>query len=246
MRLRSATFGIALMTLLAQCGPPACAPAPTCGPLPDGVPADAGQVVVVTSSGSNASVDLLVNEGGGWQCVAGGMPARVGVNGVRPLAERRSGDGTTPGGIFGLGVMTDANGQPFNFFGNGTNPGLGGWHHVEYGDCWEETPGDPAYNTLVSRPPGQCVGAEDEYLPASPGAYSRAALIDANMGPDRSGDQPGEPALAAAIFLHRFSYVNGGSSGPTKPTSGCVSLSAADLETVLMRLWPGQAYFVIR
>ena len=98
MRLRSATFGIALMTLLAQCGPPACAPAPTCGPLPDGLPSNAAQVVVVNSSGSSASVDLLVNEGGGWQCVAGAMPGRVGVNGVRPLAERRSGDGTTPGG----------------------------------------------------------------------------------------------------------------------------------------------------
>ena len=44
----------------------------------------------------------------------------------------------------------------------------------------------------------------------------------------RSGDEPGEPALAAAIFLHRFSFVNG-VSGATKPTSGCVSLSAADL-----------------
>ena len=65
------------------------------------------------------------------------------------------------------------------------------------------------------------------------------------MGPTRSGDQPGEPALAAGIFLHRFSFVNG-VNGETKPTSGCVSLSAADLETVLMRLWPGQAYFVIR
>ena len=54
------------------------------------------------------------------------------------------------------------------------------------------------------------------------------------MGPSRSGDQPGEPGLAAGIFLHRFSFVNG-VNGATEPTSGCVSLSAADLETVLMQ-----------
>jgi L,D-peptidoglycan transpeptidase YkuD (ErfK/YbiS/YcfS/YnhG family) len=245
MRLRSATVGLALMTFLAQCAPPACAPAPACSPLPDGLASNAAQVVVVSSSGSTATVDLLVNEGAGWRCVAAGMPARVGVNGVRPLAERRSGDGTTPAGIFGLGVMTDSAGQQFSFFGNGTNPGVGGWHQVQFGDCWEATPGDPAYNTLVSRAPGECVGPDDEYLPSSPGAYSRAALIDANMGPSRSGDQPGEPGLAAAIFLHRFSFANG-VNGATEPTSGCVSLSAADLETVLMHLWPGQAYFVIR
>ena len=63
------------------------------------------------------------------------------------------------------------------------------------------------------------------------------------MGPNRSGDQPGEPPLAAAIFLHRHSYDG---AGNTKTTAGCVSLNADNLAFVLRRLVPGQAVFVIR
>ena len=72
-------------TTAAQCTPPS------------GVPATARQVVVVNSSGSRADVDLLVFSGGRWTCARMDMPGRVGRNGVRALANRRSGDGTTPG-----------------------------------------------------------------------------------------------------------------------------------------------------
>jgi L,D-peptidoglycan transpeptidase YkuD (ErfK/YbiS/YcfS/YnhG family) len=94
----------------------------------------------------------------------------------------------------------------------------------------------------VSRTAATCTG-DDEYLPNITGAYSAAALIDANMGPNRSGDDPSEPPLAAAIFLHRHSY---DAAGNAKPTAGCVSLNADNLAFVLSRLVPGQAYFVIR
>ena len=95
---------------------------------------------------------LLVNSGG-WQCARMDMPGRVGRNGVRALADRRSGDGTTPGGVFGLGTMTAPDGQTFQFFGNGANPGVnGGWRQVRGGDCWGATPGTADYNLLVSRP----------------------------------------------------------------------------------------------
>jgi L,D-peptidoglycan transpeptidase YkuD (ErfK/YbiS/YcfS/YnhG family) len=171
------------------------------------------------------------------------MPGRVGRNGVRALADRRSGDGTTPGGVFGLGTMTAPDGQTFQFFGNGSNPGVpGAWRQVRGGDCWAATPGTAGYNTLVSRTAATCTG-DDEYLPNITGAYSAAALIDANMGPNRSGDDPSEPPLAAAIFLHRHSY---DAAGNAKPTAGCVSLNADNLAFVLSRLVPGQAYFVIR
>jgi L,D-peptidoglycan transpeptidase YkuD (ErfK/YbiS/YcfS/YnhG family) len=54
------------------------------------------------------------------------------------------------------------------------------------------------------------------------------------MEPDVSGDAPGETPYAAAIFLHRHVYSTpGATSGATNPTSGCVSLSQADLTTVL-------------
>ncbi len=218
------------------------ASSPACAP-PAGVPDSAGQVVVVTASGSTARVDLLVRGAAGWTCARTAMPGRVGRNGVRPLAVRRSGDGTTPGGVFPLATMTAPNGTLFQFFGNGTNPGVRGrWHQVAWGDCWVATPHVAQYNTLVRRAPTSCTG-DDEYLAHVTGAYSAAAVIGANTGPDRSGDRPDEPALAAAIFLHRFSYT---STGATKPTSGCVSLSQTNLNAVLRALVPGQAWFVIR
>jgi peptidoglycan hydrolase-like protein with peptidoglycan-binding domain len=213
-----------------------------CAP-PSGVPTTARQVVVVNSSGNRADVDLLVYSGGRWTCARMDMAGRVGRNGVRALANRRSGDGTTPGGIFPLGSMTAPNGQTFQFFGNGVNPGVQGtWHQVQAGDCWAAIPNRPSYNLMQTRPASHCV-SPDEYLINFQGSYSRAAIIGANMGPNRSGDALGEPALAAAIFLHRHSF---DAAGNSKPTSGCVSLGNTNLIYVLQRLVPGQAYFVIR
>ncbi len=244
MIARAVGIGATVIAALVPGCEPTCGPPPPSACLPPaGVPDTAGQVVVVTSSGSRADVDLLVRDTGGWQCAAMDLPGRVGVNGVRALADRRSGDGTTPGGVFGLGTMTAPDGQTFQFFGNGANPGVSGaWRQVQAGDCWGATPGTADYNQLVSRPQASCT-SPDEYLPAITGAYSAAALIDANMGPNRSGDAPDEPALAAAIFLHRHSY---DAAGNSKPTSGCVSLNASNLAAVLTRLVPGEAYFVIR
>ena len=214
----------------------------SCTP-PSGTPAAARQVLVVTSSGSRADVDLLMYTGSKWICARTDMVGRVGRNGVRALSARRSGDGTTPGGIFPLGSMTAPDGQTFQFFGNGANPGVRGtWRQVKVGDCWGATPNTAAYNTLVTRTAATCKNP-DEYLVNFQNSYSRAAIIGANMGPNRSGDAAGEPALAAAIFLHHTSY---DANGASKPTSGCVSLGNSDLIYVLQRLLPGQAYFVIR
>ena len=63
------------------------------------------------------------------------------------------------------------------------------------------------------------------------------------MGPNRSGDAPGEAPYAAAIFLHRNSVDGAGNS---KPTSGCVSLAEDDLARVLTRPRARPGLFVIR
>ena len=101
VRLRSLGIGMTVAAGLMQSCQPACAPAPpaaVCTP-PEGVPDSARQVVVVTATGFRADVDLLVHDGTSWSCAAMDMPGRVGSNGVRELTARRSGDGTTPGGI---------------------------------------------------------------------------------------------------------------------------------------------------
>ena len=75
----------------------------------------------------------------------------------------------------------------------------------------------------------------DEWLTRIGDVYGHAAVIGANLDPI-SEDVPGEPALAAATFLHRNSY---SAAGASKPTSGCVSLTEDDLELALGLIDPG-------
>lgn len=181
---------------------------------------------------TEVTLEVATRGSGGWRCSAP-MPARVGRSGMRPLLDRRSGDGTTPAGVFPLATMTAHDGRPFSFFGNAPDPGVtaGAYRRVQTGDCFGATPNTPGYGHL--RYDTSCPGPDDEYLPRFVGAYTNAALIGANTEPDVSGDAPGETPYAAAIFLHRHVYVNG-STGATKPTSGCVSLAQADLTSVLV------------
>jgi L,D-peptidoglycan transpeptidase YkuD (ErfK/YbiS/YcfS/YnhG family) len=203
------------------------------------------QVVVVLTAAPTATtgtVQLAERSANGWQC-GPAMTSRVGRSGVRPIDLRRSGDGTTPAGVFPLGRMTAWDGQVFSVFGNSPDPGVtaGPYRSVRYGDCFGATANHPDYGHLVFRTPANCPGPDDEYLPAVTGAYEHAALIGANMEPDVSGDAPGEIPYASAIFLHRFSF---DASGATKPTAGCVSLGHADLVNVLRSLRPGVLFAI--
>jgi L,D-peptidoglycan transpeptidase YkuD (ErfK/YbiS/YcfS/YnhG family) len=184
---------------------------------------------------TTAVLQVADRSGTGWACRAE-MTARVGRAGLRPLLDRRSGDDTTPAGVFPLATMTAWDGQRYSFFGNSPDPGVGAgsYRRTRTGDCFGATPNTSGYGHL--RNDTSCPGPDDEYLP-SVGAYTTAALIGANMEPNVSGDAPGEIPYASAIFLHRFTYATtGATSGPTKATSGCVSLAQLDLTSVLLQL----------
>ena len=179
---------------------------------------------------------VAVDDGGTWRCQTATLEARFGRNGTRPLTDRRSGDGTTPAGVFPLGTVTAWDGEQFSTFGNSPDPGvLAPYRAVQYGDCWGATANHRDYQHLVYRP--DCPGPDDEYLPRIGGVYSHAAVIGANLDPI-SGDEPGETPYAAAIFLHRHNYGNGATSGSVRPTSGCVSLAYDDLVAVLRLIDP--------
>lgn len=170
---------------------------------------------------------------GVWACQTDELDARFGRNGARPLVDRLSGDGTTPAGVFPLGVVTAWDGEVFSVFGNQPDPGVVvSYRAVRPEDCWGATPGTDRYQHLVNRP--GCPGPDDEWLPGYGDVYSHAAVVGANLDPI-SGDGPGETPYAAAIFLHRHSYE---SSGAAKATSGCVSLASDDLVEVLRLLDP--------
>ena len=207
---------------------------------------EAGQLIVTRTpswSSTTGVLDVAIRSESGWVCQRGGQAAMVGRAGTRPLAERRSGDGTAPAGVFPLGTTTAWDGQAFQFFGNGADPGVrGAYRAVQPGDCWGATPGRSTYNHLYRSSAGSCP-SPDEYLPSITGSYVHAAVIGANNEPEVSGDAPGETPFAAAIFLHRHSYTAGGA---VRPTSGCVSLAIEDLVPTLALIDPDhQPYFVI-
>jgi L,D-peptidoglycan transpeptidase YkuD (ErfK/YbiS/YcfS/YnhG family) len=180
-----------------------------------------------------ASLQIVAKAANGqWRCQQAPVVARVGKDGLRPLAERRSGDGTTPAGSFPLGSVRAWDGQQFEFFGNRPDPGVrGAYREVRYEDCWGATPHTPSYQALVDAP--RCT-SPDEWLAGVGDVYGHAAVIGANLDPI-SGTAPNEPALAAAIFLHRNSY---SATGASRPTSGCVSLGEDDLEVALRLIDP--------
>ncbi|CAN5402009.1 hypothetical protein BH10ACT2_BH10ACT2_17740 [soil metagenome] len=197
------------------------------------------QVIVVLATKDQqgkATLEVATKTPKGWVC-GPSMPARVGRKGVRPLLNRRSGDDTTPAGVFPLGTMTAWDGQVFSFFGNGADPGVmaGNYRRVKAGDCFGATPNNADYGHLVQRTKAKCHGPDDEYLPSVTSTYIHAALIGANMEPNVSGDAPDEIPFAAAIFLHRFRL---DANGNALATSGCVSLGLNNLVDVLTAIRP--------
>ncbi|MEP7203152.1 MAG: hypothetical protein ABI894_11110 [Ilumatobacteraceae bacterium] len=194
------------------------------------------QFVIVASDtwgSTSASLQIVAKAASGeWKCQQAPVAARVGRSGLRPLAERRSGDGTTPAGSFPLGSVQAWDGQQFEFFGNHADPGVrGSYRQVRHEDCWGATPNTASYQRLVNAP--GC-SSPSEWLTSIGDVYGNAAVIGANLDPV-SGDEPGEPPLAAAIFLHRNSF---SASGASKPTSGCVSLGQDDLGFALRLIDP--------
>ena len=194
------------------------------------------QFVLMRTTGfaaTTGTVEVAVRtDDGVWRCQRGPQPARFGRQGTRPLAERRSGDDTTPAGVFPLGLVTAWDGETFSIFGNHPDPGtLAPYRGVRYEDCWGATKNAARYQHLVNLP--NCSGP-DEWLPEIGDVYAHAAVIGANLDPI-SGDAPGETPFAAAIFLHRHSY---DANGDTRATSGCVSLSMTDLVDTIKLLDP--------
>ena len=181
----------------------------------------------------SGTVEVAVRTSGDeWQCRRGAQPAMFGRSGTRPLVDRRSGDGTTPAGVFPLGEVTAWDGQTFSMFGNRPDPGaLAPYRSVRPEDCWGATPNTSRYQHVIAR--YGCSGP-DEWLQNYGEAYSHAAVIGANLDPI-SGDEPGETPYAAAIFLHRTSYT---SAGAGKPTSGCVTLGYDDLVGTIRSIDP--------
>jgi L,D-peptidoglycan transpeptidase YkuD (ErfK/YbiS/YcfS/YnhG family) len=195
-----------------------------------------GQWIVVsaaTASSTSGRLQIATLTGDRWVCTLPPAPAQLGRQGLRPLVQRRSGGDTTPAGVFPLGVVQSPIG-PTTFFGNLPDPGVHGRYRRLVGtDCYGANPNTPGYGHW--RNDARTCTGDDEQLARNTLAYEHAVLIGANTEPDVSGDAPGEPAYAAAIFLHRTTT---DASGAPKPTSGCVSIGHGELLTAMRAIDP--------
>ena len=197
------------------------AAAPGCAPsLPEELVStgSARQLVTVVAAGrrsSTGSLRLWRKADRCWLPVDGPWTAHLGANGVS--VRKREGDKTTPAGSFGFEAT---------MYGLGPNPGVRyAYHRIVCGDWWVEDPRSPFYNRFHhvpcgSRPPFR-VTSED--LSRSPISYRHLAVIAYNT-------QPIIPGRGSGIFLHV--------SARGQPTLGCISLTLAQLVSVLRWLNP--------
>jgi len=175
---------------------------------------DAQQIVVVENTAkesSSATLSVYIKSEVGWRKQFGSIPVRIGRSG---FSERhREGDGTTPMGSFGIPSVFGIAPIPENGFP---------YIRIRENYCWVLRQSQKTYNTMVKG--SKCIkGDEDLYRIATGGPYRRSIVLDFNMNPVVLGH-------GGAIFIHSHSYY---ASGKTKPTSGCVSMTSAQLLKVL-------------
>ena len=199
---------------------------------------DARQLVVVTGASKTSSYATLrtyrKNADGTWSAQFAAMPARNGYGGWVAAAKRVQNTGTSPQGTFGLTTA----------FGLKANPGTKlPYLLANSNDYWVGDQKDPrTYNlfqTYASAKRTWRIG-EAEKLASYPTQYEHVAVIDFNRPKPSTvvwnstyseyvTSAPVNVKLGSAIFLH----VNGKGS-----TAGCVSLSRANLISVLKWLDP--------
>ena len=170
--------------------------------VPSGV--SAKQVVLVTSSGSAATVRACRRSGGHYVLELGPYSGHVGKNGVS--SSKREGDLRTPAGVFPLRGGFGVNG----------NPGLatGSWLRVDSRDVWVDDSSSSLYNTHQRTPVNGRWDSAEKLLNTP--AYNYAQVIGYN--------ESRTPGRGSAIFFHVDLWHG---------TAGCVSLPTSSLLRVM-------------
>jgi len=147
--------------------------------------------------------------------------AALGRSGITEASDKREGDGATPLGCYPLRQVfyrADRVDAPETRLPV---------RAIRPDDGWCDAPEDPAYNRLVRRP----YPASHEAMWREDGLYDVVVVLGHN-------DDPPQPGLGSAIFLHckRGDYL---------PTEGCVALAPADLRTLLASAKPGDTLSIV-
>ncbi|SPM39042.1 hypothetical protein MNAB215_1224 [Mycobacterium numidiamassiliense] len=214
--LRTAACALFAMLVLAPAS--SAAPTSTGNPLA-GTPwfasqvGNATQVVsVVSTGGSNATIDVYQRTAAGWQALRTGVPTHVGSAGMAPQA--KSGVPATPTGVYSLDSA----------FGTAPNPGTAlPYTQVGPNNWWSGDDHSPAtFNTMQVCAKAQCPfnTAESENLQIP--QYKHAVVMGVNKNK--------VPGGGAAFFFH---------TTDGKPTEGCVAVDDAQLVSIMKWLQPG-------
>jgi L,D-peptidoglycan transpeptidase YkuD (ErfK/YbiS/YcfS/YnhG family) len=139
----------------------------------------------------------------------------LGRGGVRPIGEKREGDGGTPAGVWPVRSVlwrSDRTAAPSSRLPE---------RRIAPDDGWCDAPMDGAYNRLVRLP----YGASAERMWREDRVYDLVVVLGYN-------DDPVVPGAGSAIFMHVARPDYG-------PTEGCIALALADLLELVRRLAPG-------
>src|SRR6201996_623707 len=211
--LRAAVCALFALLVLA----PASNAAPMVNPLA-GTPwfanqvGNATQVVsVVSTGGSNATMDIYQRTAAGWQALRTGIPTHVGSAGMAPQAKR--GVPATPTGVYTLDSA----------FGTAANPGTGlPYTQVGANHWWSGDDHSPTFNSMQVCQKAQCpfntADSENLQIPQ----YKHAVVMGVNKNK--------VPGGGAAFFFH---------TTDGKPTEGCVAVDDAQLVSIMKWLRPG-------
>ena len=212
--LRAAACALFALLMLA----PAAGAAPTGNPLA-GTPwfanqvGNATQVVsVVSTGGSNATIDIYQRSATGWQALRTGVPTHVGSAGMAPQA--KSNVPATPTGVYSLDSA----------FGTAPNPGTGlPYTQVTDGNHWWSGDDHSAtFNSMQVCPKAQCPFNTGESENLQIPQYKHAVVMGVNKNKTPGG--------GAAFFFH---------TTDGKPTEGCVAVDDAQLVSIMKWLRPG-------
>jgi L,D-peptidoglycan transpeptidase YkuD (ErfK/YbiS/YcfS/YnhG family) len=139
---------------------------------------NATQVVsVVSTGGSNATMEIFQRTGTGWQSLRSGVPTHVGSAGMAPQA--KSGVPATPMGVYSLDSA----------FGTAPNPGTGLPYTQIVGPnyWWSGDDHSPTFNSMQVCPKAQCPfnTAESENLQIP--QYKHAVVMGVNKNKTPGG-----------------------------------------------------------
>ncbi|OBH97115.1 L,D-transpeptidase [Mycobacterium sp. E2733] len=173
---------------------------------------NATQVVsVMSTGGSNATMDIYQRSAAGWQALRTGVPTHVGSAGM--AAEAKSGVPATPMGVYTLDSA----------FGTAPNPGTGlPYTQVGSNHWWSGDDHSPTFNSMQVCQKAQCPfnTAESENLQIP--QYKHAVVMGVNKNKTPGG--------GSAFFFH---------TTDGKPTEGCVAVDDAQLVSIMKWLRPG-------